>query len=269
MLLIDAPPRNPAVSAATQTSFAAALTDRTKAVPAGVVSWSSEKPSKRFDVYRNNVSSGLTQALAIRFPAVEAIVGKAFFGEMAKAYIAQDPPSSPILLHYGAGFTDFVAAFESAASVPYLADVARVENARVEAYHAADIAPLSQEALAAITSDQADRLTFRFHPSFAVVRSRFPIVTIWAMNCGEIPVEQITDWSAQDALIIRPRLHVLTRRIPPGGAVFLEVLARGHTLGSASQQAAEATEQFDLTANLIGLFQAELATAVHNVADAR
>jgi len=252
-----------------QTTFAAALLDRTKAIPAGLVSWSSDKPSKRFDVYRNNVSSGLAQALAIRFPAVEAIVGKEFFAAMAKAYIERDPPSSPILLHYGAGFADFVATFEPVASVPYLADVARLENARVEAYHAADAVTLARESLATIAVDHADSLTFRIHPSFAVVRSKFPILTIWAMNSGEIPVELITDWSPQDALIIRPRLHVLTRLLPPGGAVFLEALAAGQTLGAAGECALDTIAQFDLTANLIGMFQAELVTAVHDMTDAQ
>jgi hypothetical protein len=188
---------------------------------------------------------------------------------MAKAYVERDPPCSPVLLHYGASFADFAATFEPAASVPYLADVARLENARVEAYHAGDAVALSRESLATIAVDHADRLTFRFHPSFAVVRSKFPVLTIWAMNSGELPVEVITDWSPQDALIIRPRLHVLTRLLPPGGAVFLEALAAGHTLGSAGERAAAATTQFDLTANLIGMFQAELVTAVHDMADAQ
>lgn len=252
------------MSIATQASFVAALLDLTKTVPSGLVSWSSAQPSKRFGVYRNNVSSGLAQALAVRFPAAETIVGKAFFAEMAKAYIEQDPPRSPILLHYGAGLADFIETFRPAACLPYFADVVRLENTRVEAYHAADVAPLTPEALAAIASERADKLKFQFHPSFAVVRSEFPIVTIWAMNSGEMPLAQITDWSAQDALVVRPRLTVLTRRLPPGGAVFLEALAAGHTLGAAGERARAVTAEFELTSNLIGLFEAELVTAVYD-----
>ena len=152
------------MSTATQASFAAALLDRTKAVPPGLVSWSSEKPAKRFGVYRNNVSSGLVQALAIRFPAAEAIVGKEFFGAMARAYIEEYPPHSPILLHYGAGVADFIATFKPAAGVPYLADIVRLENARVEAYHATDMASMAPETLAAICSDRAGDLRSRVSP---------------------------------------------------------------------------------------------------------
>ena len=250
------------MSTATQASFAAALLDRTKAVPPGLVSWSSAKPAKRFGVYRSNVSSGLAQALAIRFPAAEAIVGREFFAAMARAYIEEYPPHSPILLHYGAGLADFIETFKPAAGVPYLADIVRLENARVEAYHAADMASMAPEILAAICSDRAGDLGFEFHPSFALVRSIYPIVTIWAMNSGEMPLGPVTNWSAEDALVVRPALSVLTRRLPPGGATFLEALARKHSLSSANERAQAATAEFDLTANLTGIFQSGLVVAV-------
>jgi len=220
---------------------------------------------KRFGIYRNNVSSGLSQALAIRFPATEAIVGKEFFAAMAKAYIEREPPRSPVLLHYGASFADFVAAFRPAQGLPYLADIARLENARTQAYHAIDIEPLAPHHLAAIGADRAAGRTFALHPSFAVIRSMHPIVTIWAMNSGELPLAPIADWSAQDALVVRPRLSVLTRRLPPGGALFLQALARGETLISAGEAALRDVPAFDLTANLAGLFESGLVTGMGDV----
>lgn len=250
------------MSITTQSSFAAALLDRSKEVPRDLVSWSSAKPGKRFGVYRNNVSSGLSQALAIRFPATKAIVGKEFFAAMARAYVAEDPPRTPILLHYGAGLADFIERFEPAAGVPYLADIVRLENARVEAYHAKDVAPILPETLAVIDVANAENLTFELHPSFAVIRSGYPIVTIWAMNSGELPVGPIADWSAQDALVVRPQLSVLTRVLPVGGAVFLEALVAGQSLLVADERAQAEAAEFDLTTNLIGMFESGLVTAV-------
>ena len=250
------------MSIATQSTFAAALLDQAKEVPQGLISWSSARPARRFGIYRNNVLSGLTQALAIRFPTTEAIVGQEFFAAMAKAYVEREPPRSPVLLHYGASFAEFVAAFKPAESVPYLADIVRLENARVEAYHAADTAPLTPKSLAAISEERARRLKFKLHPSFAVIRSVHPIVTIWAMNSGEMPLAPISDWPAQDALVVRPGLSVLTRRLPPGGARFLEALADGQTLISAGGSALREAEEFDLTANLIGMFESGVVTSI-------
>jgi hypothetical protein len=48
---------------------------------------------------------------------------------MARSYVALAPPSSPIMLDYGAGFPDFIGAFEPAKCLPYLQDVARIERA--------------------------------------------------------------------------------------------------------------------------------------------
>ncbi|MFO0992732.1 MAG: DNA-binding domain-containing protein [Hyphomicrobiales bacterium] len=249
------------MSIVTQSSFAAALLDRTSEIPSGLVSHTSARPAKRFGVYRNNVASGLAQALAIRFPAVEAIVGKEFFAAMAKAYIEREPPRSPVLLHYGLTFAEFVAGFEPARALPYLPDIVRLENARIDAYHAADVEPLAPDSLASIAADSAEILTFKLHPSFAIVRSAHPIVTIWAMNSGERPLAAISDWSGEDALVVRPRLSVLTRKLPSGGAIFLQALARGETLIAAGEAALLDVADFDLSANLAGLFEAGLVVA--------
>ena len=57
-------------------------------------------------------------------------------------------------MDYGGDFADFVEGFAPAASVPYLAAVARLERARVQAYHAADSQPLTADQLAAALGSQ-------------------------------------------------------------------------------------------------------------------
>ncbi len=105
--------------------------------PAGLVGPDGEPSSRRFAVYRNNVVAGLIAGAAVTaFPAVHRIVGADFFLAMARAYVAEEPPGSPIMLDYGAGFPDFIGRFEPAMTLPYLADVARIERAWSEAYHA-------------------------------------------------------------------------------------------------------------------------------------
>ena len=88
------------------------------------------------------------------------------------------------------------------------------------------------------------------------------------MKSGELPLASITDWSGQDALIVRPRLHVLTRSLPPGGARFLEALASGETLISAGEAALREAAQFDLNANLAGIFESGLVTAASHAQEA-
>jgi hypothetical protein len=239
--------------ATVQAEFARALLDPEERLPQTLTSHTARHPRKRFAVYRNNVVVGLINALRTKFPATERIVGTEFFGAMAQLFITSRPPRSKILHTYGDNFGDFIASFEPAADVPYLADVARLEAARTCAYHAADAEPLSPEDFAGVAPDAIASLRLTLHPSLQVLRSRHPAVTIWAMNTGEIELGPIDDFAAEDALVLRPGLEVSVRCLPPGGAAFLQALASGHSLAEASAFGAEDDTRFDLAANLAGL----------------
>ncbi len=244
-----------------QALFSAALVSADPSPPEGLTAWNGT-PDRRFGVYRNNVMVGLTAALQSRFPVVERLVGADFFAAMARAFIAAHPPLSPLLLAYGDDLPAFIEGFEPAASLPYLADVARLEIARSRAYHAADAAPLDPATLAAIPPESLASLRFRPHPSLTILRSSHPVVTIWAMNAGEAEPAPLKSWDGEDAVVVRPEMLVEVRRLPPGGAVFLQSLADGAPLGEAAVRALEASADFDLPANLAGLFEAGLFTAI-------
>lgn len=243
------------MTSAMQTRFAEALLDRAKPVPSGITSWTGAEPVKRYGVYRNNVATGLARALAARFPITEKIVGEEFFTAMARDFALAHPPTSPVLLHYGHGFADFIASFAPAQSLPYLADIVRLEDAQIRAYHARDAAPIPPHVLARIAPERVNGLSFRFHPAAGIVRSTFPIVTIWSMNMGLSPLKPVEIWQAEDALITRPELSVLTRQITAGSAVFLLALIGGATLGEAFEEALAADPDFDLGRNLADLLR--------------
>jgi len=161
-----------------QRSFAAALLDPALPVPTGLVGPDGKPSWRRFAVYRNNVMVGLTQTLKDAYPAVHRIVGSEFFHALARAYVVGDLPRSPMLFDYGAGLPDFIDRFEPASVLPYLADVARIERAWTEAYHAAEASPIGLSAFAEIASDRFPAITLVLHPSVRIVRSRFPALTI-------------------------------------------------------------------------------------------
>ena len=57
----------------------------------------------------------------------------------------------------------------------------------------------------------------------------------------------------EDAMVVRPGLEVEVRRLPPGGATFVQSLIEGATLSEAAERAAAETPAFDLKTNLAGL----------------
>ncbi len=234
-----------------QTEFTAALLDTERPPPAGLLAGDT---AERFAVYRNNVVSGLIRALASGFPATEAIVGREFFAAMAAIYVRVSPPTSPVLLDYGATLPEFLAGFEPVAELPYLADVARLELAYTRAFHAADAVALPPGRLNDIPAHRLGALRVALHPSMQILRSAYPIAEIWAMNTGRAPLREVDDWVAQDILLLRPHHDVAASVLAPGEAVFLQHLQAGTALEQAAMAALAEAGGFDLAAALAAMF---------------
>ena len=145
--------------------------------------------------------------------------------------------------------------------MPWLADVARIERAWLDAYHAADAEPLAPQALASIPPERLADTVLTPHPATRIVRSRFPAVTIFAANRSDGPVGRIEATEPEDALVTRPGLEVIVRHLPPGGAVFLTRLIAGEPLGAAAAAALADSPAFDLSANIAGMLEAGAFTA--------
>lgn len=224
------------MTAAMQAGFATGLLDAARPLPAGLRAWNGSDPARRFAVYRNNVVVSLTQALADTFPVVQRLVGDEFFAAMAGVYLREQPPRSPVLAHWGDGFADWLAAFAPARALPYLPDMARLERARVLAWHAADASPMPESALRERLADAAMLPLARLalHPSCRVLRSPFDVYALWAAH------QQEGDWPAVDidrpcaTLVLRDAAdEVLVIGLDEPAAAFVDALGAGATFGEA------------------------------------
>ena len=236
-------------------AFASALLDPLRPTPPGLRTWNGSHPERRFNVYRNNVVVSLIGALATTFPVTQALVGAEFFRAMARNYISQSPPASPMLADYGGTLPDFIRRYAPACELPYLADVARLEHMRVLAYHAADATPLGADAFHSLLADPDGLLALRLqlHPACRWLRSAHPVVSLWAAHQGAADLSRIDLARAEDALVIRPALEVKVLSLPLGGVELLDALSDGASLAEAVDRAFAANEQFDLPGQLAGL----------------
>jgi hypothetical protein len=243
-------------------AFASALLDPRSGTPTVVTGPNEKAAIRRYNVYRNNVTVSLIDALAAVFPATQRLTGVEFFRAMARFYVRAVPPTSPLLFEYGRDFPDFITTYEWARPTPWLADVARVERAWLDAYHAAEQGTLGSEALAAFPSDQLADAVFVPHPATRIVSSGFAAVSIFVANRTEGPVGSIDATPPEDALITRPGLDVVVRRLPAGGAMFLRQLVSGETLAAAAAATFQVSAAFDLSANIAGMIEAGAFTAI-------
>lgn len=237
-----------------QDAFAAALLDPARAVPPGLTGPDGGPAGRRFDIYRNNVAVSLTEALATAFPVLAKLLGEANFRGLAGMFLRAHPPASPVLMFYGAEMPAFLAALPQLAHLPYLPDVARLELALRESYHAADADILTAQALADVAPDALMRARVVLHPALRIVASAWPIHGIWARNMT--PGAPKPAQGAETVLITRPAFDPVQTLAPAGAEAFVSALGAGAAFGDAIDTAGADAPGFDLSATLACLIGA-------------
>ena len=232
-------------------AFAAALVARDpQSHPPGL----DAGAARRFRVYRNNVHGALIGALADAYPVLRRLVGADFFAAMAREYFLSESSRAPSLALYGAGFADFVESFAPASGVVYLADVARLERARLESLHAADAPALDYGDL---PKDGGRLLALRLvpHPALRLVESQYPIVSIWRVNQSGHGQREIIA-ARESALVTRPAYAIETDLLDEPVAALTRALMAGAAVGDACRQAAGLAGDFDVGAAFSRLLEA-------------
>ncbi len=227
----------------TQTEFRSALLDSAQPRPKGLADAEGHAAGRRFDVYRNNVAVSLNDALATGFPTISKLLGDENFRAIAGVFLRKSPPTSPLMMHYGAEFPAFLRGFEPLAHLGYLGDVAEMELALRRSYHAADADPIAPDALAQIPPDQLGNVVFTFAPSVELLSSPWPIHAIWAFNMAQGPKPAAV---AQDAIILRPEFDPKPHLLGLGALACMNHLIAGKTLTQAAQSGTAAHGDFDL-----------------------
>lgn len=206
--------------------------------------------TERVQVYRNNAFASLSQALAAVYPVVARLVGERYFAQLARAYIRAHPSRSGNLHDFGSALALFVGGLPDADELPYLANVATLEWAYHETFHAADAAPLDLARLAEVAETEHGRLRFKLHPATRLVASRYPIYAIWAANQDGAHCESTIDLDAgPDYLMVARRgLETFVARVAPGDFALAAEIAAGATLAQACDAALAADPATDLGA---------------------
>ena len=220
-----------------------------------------------FAVYRNTVMKGCIDALEANFPAVTRLVGEEWFREAARRYVTSQLPREPWLLTYGATFPAFLSGYASAAGMPWLAEVARLDRLWTCVHTAPDDAALHAGALAL---NPASLARARLSPHPAARWAWFdgaPIYTIWRRNREQDSDASGIDWHGEGALITRPTGAVQWTELEESACHFLNACGLGLTVLQAMEAALEVDPDVDLRALVSRLIEAGAFSALTTPAE--
>lgn len=182
----------------TQQHFIEAIFNRDKRATAAalVKAHGALDALQRVGIYRNSVHGILWQYLGSLYPVCQQLLGEAFFEAVCDQYIDQYPPTRPFLAEYGDGVADFLRQHSSLITLPWIADVARLEWARHQAWNAVNQPAADFSQLMALDEEQQACLILHTPDSAQLLRSDYAIHAVWLAHQPEdspekLPLEQL------------------------------------------------------------------------------
>ena len=130
---------------------------------------------ERIGIYANAYFYRLLDCLVEDFPATLAVLGADNFAALVKEYLLEHPPTEPSIVYAGLFLADFLNDHPFAERWPFIADLARLERAILDVFHAADAPALRLETLQAVPSEEWPALKLRTHPAVEIVHSEWRI----------------------------------------------------------------------------------------------
>jgi len=204
---------------------------------------------RRLKIYRNNFITTLIESLNSLYPSILKLVGNDFFNGVAYNYILSYPSTSGNLHHYGQHFSDFLADFLPAKSLPYLPEIAQLEWGMHQVFHEAESEPLDIKKLAAIPQEHYSDLKFHLRSASRLYSFHFPVVHIWNICQQEIESDGTVDLGegGVNLLLIRHNLEIEFEILSAGEYIFLNNLAKSKSFGVACQNALMIEPNFNIS----------------------
>jgi len=191
--------------------------------------------AQRIRIYADMYRARLVDVLREDYPRVAAAVGDADFAALACRYLTRHPSTNPSVRHVGRRFADWITGEASVA--PHLADLARLEWARVEVFDAADAEPLRLADLESLPPDEWPALRLQLIPACLVLESAWPVHEIWASADPEADADAPADDGARADGAAEPAPQAWTRE-PTVIRVWREGFSVSHAAMGLDEQRA-------------------------------
>ena len=183
----------------------------------------------RMDVYRSSVHGKAMRAARLHFPTVKALLGLATFEALVRYYLSASKKDSGDWSDFGWGFEEWIHHHGLHSHLPYLSCVARLDSAvkRVEQSQHDELDISSFTGI----GDDMHRCTLVVNQGVVLLRSAYPIVSIWEAHQSPLPEKTpsfteakklLAQGSGQSALVYRSGWRVLVQELREKDMAWLE-----------------------------------------------
>lgn len=216
-----------------QRNFVATVNEGPDALDTALFAGPMDRVILGLKAHANTISHARLLALEESFPLTRAELGEDRFNALSRNYVETASAKSCDLAQIGRHFAEFL---DNAQTAVAIFDLAAIEWAWLESYHAKDASPLSLEAVSALTETDLLNVPISLHPSARICPLRAPLAAPLAHLAKEMNPSAI--------LIVRPdaevRLLAIDVRTLQAAQNCRQLSTIGNLLALASEQADEA-----------------------------
>jgi hypothetical protein len=217
----------------------------------------------RLDVYANAYFYRIHGVLEKDYPALAKALGDDAFNDVVTSYLLVHPSTHPSLRYAGAELGAFLADHAAAKGVrqraPWASDLARLEWAMVDAFDAADAAPLARDAVAALAPERFASLTLELRPGTSLLVQNWPVHSLRAACDAGEAVEAPANPAPESVVVWRPSETVRYRTADAVEATALSLLRNGTTFGELCDHLARSGDEDSTPAVAAALLERWLA----------
>lgn len=203
----------------------------------------TQNPTQRLEVYADAYFLRLRDVLAEDFPRAAKLLGGEAFNRLARGYIKAHPSTDPSVRHLGRALADFIRNQDGVP--PWLADLAVLEWARINAFDAPDDESLTVAKLAAIDPGRWPQLRLAPVRSLEILSAAWPVHRIWAAENPE-DAEDLEDLKPAQTLLRvwrRTDFSVVHAPMDERESAAMRAMLAGETFGEICQVFADLDEQ--------------------------
>ncbi|MEX2493567.1 MAG: putative DNA-binding domain-containing protein [Nitrospirales bacterium] len=208
----------------------------------------AETALRSVGLYRRAIRFNYAQVLKITYPVLVQVMGLRYFETLTRGYLKVHSSTSGDLFPFGRHLPAFLGDLQV---VPWLIELARLEWACHEAYHAADSPPLSPEHFHTIAVVDPGCVTVHLQAASRLLRLAFPVHRVWLALQPEASADEDVDLPLPEeesgVVVMRGNgnIQVLALNQPEYRA--LEALSHGVDVATVERMMAEVHPGFEFS----------------------